>query len=114
MFCLEVFCEEQNNTIVAHLNGELDHHSAEYIRIKIDYYIDTSTSKNLVFDFKNVSFMDSSGIGIIIGRHKKILAENGQVFLVNLNGTIKKVIELSGINKIVKVHSDLTEVLNNA
>ncbi len=111
---MEVFCEEQNNTIVAHLNGELDHHSAEYARIKIDYYIDTSTSKNLVFDFKNVSFMDSSGIGIIIGRHKKISAKNGQVFLVNLSKSIKKVIELSGINKIVKIYSDLTEVLNNA
>ena len=83
MFFLEVFCEEQNNTIVAYLNGELDHHSAEYIRIKIDYYIDTSTSKNLVF-------------------------------LINLNKTIKKVIELSGISKIVKIHSDLTEVMNNA
>ena len=112
MFFLEVFCEEQNNTIVAYLNGELDHHSAEYIRIKIDYY--TYTSKNLVFDFKNVSFMDSSGIGIIIGRHKKITAKNGQVFLINLNKTIKKVIELSGISKIVKIHSDLTEVMNNA
>ncbi len=43
------FCEEQNNTIVAYLNGELDHHSAEYIRIKIDYYIDTSTSKKFSF-----------------------------------------------------------------
>ena len=58
--------------------------------------------------------MDSSGIGIIIGRHKKISAKNGQVFIVNLNKTIKKVIELSGITKIVKIHSDLTEVLNNA
>lgn len=111
---MEVFCEEQNNTIVAYLNGELDHHSAEYTRVKLDYYIDTSTSKNLVFDFKNVTFMDSSGIGIIIGRHKKISAKNGQVFLVNLNNTIKKVIELSGINKIVKVHGNLTEVLKNA
>lgn len=111
---MEVFCEDKNNTIVAYLNGELDHHSAEYIRVKIDYYIDTSDSKNLVFDFKNVSFMDSSGIGIIIGRHKKISAKNGQVFLVNLNNTIRKVIELSGIGKIVKIHSDLTEVLNNA
>ena len=114
MFLLEVFCEEQNNAIVAYLNGELDHHSAEYIRVKIDYYIDTSTSKNLVFDFKNVSFMDSSGIGIIMGRHKKISAKNGQVFLVNLNMTIKKIIELSGVSKVVKVYSDLTEVLNNA
>lgn len=111
---MEVFCEEQNNAIVAHLSGELDHHSAEYIRIKIDYYIDTSTSKNLVFDFKSVSFMDSSGIGIIIGRHKKISSKGGQVYIVNLNSTIKKIIELAGIGKIVKIYNDLTEVLNNA
>ncbi len=111
---MEVFCEEQNNTIVAYLNGELDHHSAEYTRVKIDYYIDTSISKNLVFDFENVSFMDSSGIGIIIGRHKKVSAKNGQVFLINLNTTIRKIIELSGVSKVVRVCSDLTEVLNNA
>lgn len=111
---MEVFCEEQNGTIIAHLNGELDHHSAEYIRVKIDYYIDTSTSKNLVFDFKNVCFMDSSGIGIIIGRYKKLATRDGQVFLINLSSTINKVIKLSGINKVVKIQNDLTEVFNNA
>ena len=111
---MEVFCEDQNNTIIAYLSGELDHHSAEYIRVKLDYYIDTSTSKNLIFDFKNVSFMDSSGIGIIIGRNKKVSLKGGQVYIVNLNKTIKKVIELAGVDKIVKIYDSLSEVLNNA
>ena len=62
------------DTLVVKFDGELDHHVAKNIRTKIDEIIDQQGVRNLIFDLNNMKFMDSSGIGVIIGRykHKKI------------------------------------------
>ena len=57
------------------LIGELDHHSAEEVRVKIDDRIERDNIKKVIMDFKEVTFMDSSGIGVVIGRYKKLKAE---------------------------------------
>ncbi|MGL5260309.1 MAG: STAS domain-containing protein [Lachnospiraceae bacterium] len=82
---------------------EIDHHNAEKISGGADYYILHNNINNIVFDFEDTSLMDSSGIGVIVGRYKKILAFGGKVYVVHANNRIKKIIEMSGLNRIVKI-----------
>lgn len=104
---------KKDNTIVVVMSGELDHHSAENVRIKIDNKIDEFGSKNLIFDFSDVNFMDSSGIGIILGRYKKISEYGGKVAIVNLRPHIKRVFELGGLFKIIKEYESIEEAISN-
>ncbi len=62
----------KNEILIAVMAGELDHHSAEEVRNKIDNEMDVQGLKNLILDFAGVNFMDSSGIGVVIGRYKKL------------------------------------------
>lgn len=101
------------NVLVAYLSGELDHHSAEDVRNKIDDMIARTNSLNLVMDFSGVNFMDSSGIGVVIGRYKKLLNKKGKVCISNVNGSVKRVFELSGMFKIIPLYSSADEAVNN-
>ncbi|MEG0006343.1 MAG: anti-sigma factor antagonist, partial [Clostridium sp.] len=64
--------DRHDSTLVTTLVGELDHHNAEIVRIKIDNKIEELGSQNIVFDFNGVNFMDSSGIGVVMGRFRKL------------------------------------------
>ena len=103
--------EKSNNTLIANLIGELDHHSAEEVRVKIDDRISRENIRKLVLDFSGVTFMDSSGIGVIIGRYKKISMRSGEVNIISVSKSIKRVFELSGIFKIIKYYENLDEAL---
>ena len=107
------FSLDNKNLMVELLATELDHHIANEVREEIDYVIQDKQIKNIVFDFKNMNFMDSSGIGVVIGRYKKISSEGGKVAVINLNSRVKKVFDLSGMNKIIKVYSTYEEALSS-
>lgn len=87
----------QNETLVATLAGEIDHHSADRIRSDIDDELRLYDVKDLVFDFSDVTFMDSSGIGVVLGRYKKIRASGGRVVIRNANSLVRKILEMSGV-----------------
>ncbi|WP_055071290.1 anti-sigma F factor antagonist [Clostridium massiliamazoniense] len=101
----------KNDCLIVKLIGELDHHSAEEVRVKIDDRIDRNNEEKLIFDFSSVSFMDSSGIGVIIGRYKKIMMRNGKVAIADVNSRIKRVFELSGMFKIIKVYETVEDAI---
>ena len=67
--------------------------------------------KTVVFDFDGVNFMDSSGIGLIMGRYKLINKHGGQAFMVNLKPAVKKIFQMSGIFKILKEDKDMESIL---
>lgn len=100
---------QRSSTLIVNMAGELDHHSAENVRMKIDNKIDELGTMNLIFDFSGVNFMDSSGIGVVIGRYKKVMEYGGKVAIVNLKPQIKKVFELGGLFKIIKEYKDIEE-----
>ncbi len=93
----QVVLRHQNEKLIALLSGEIDHHSAEIMRVKIDECIAASEPDALVLDFSGVSFMDSSGIGLILGRHKVLSASGGIVIVQNAPKEAKKVLALAGI-----------------
>lgn len=89
-----------NNILTAKLYGEIDHHKAPSIRTKIDSQTETLRPKELHLDFQNVSFMDSSGIGLIMGRYRQVTLLGGTLKVINVPKNLKKIISLSGLDSL--------------
>ena len=107
------FTNSARNLIVS-VTGELDQHNASYLREQTDLKITHSNIKNLVFDFTNLDFMDSSGIGVIIGRYKLMRTMGGKVQIVVKKQSVKKILELSGVRKIVGIYENLSDAVKTA
>lgn len=105
--------EINNRVMVAKIGQELDHHHAEEIRKKIDDVIQYDDIKALIFDFSNTQFMDSSGIGVIMGRYKLMKEVGGGVGLIGVNSHIQKLFKLSGLYRLVKEYESLQEAIED-
>lgn len=92
-----------DNYLMIRMPDEIDHHHSVYISKVADQYILNEKVGNIVFDFERTTFMDSSGIGIIVGRYKKISCFGGQVFAINVDSRVRRILLMSGLNKIVKI-----------
>ena len=83
--------------ITAALSGDIDHHTARALRVELDELISFSRPEQLILDFAEVGFMDSSGIGLILGRLKAVRAVGGDILIKNARADIAAVIKLSGL-----------------
>ena len=100
---MAVELQTQEKTLIAILSGEIDHHCAQPMRAEIDAKIDDLQPSVLVLDFAGVTFMDSSGIGVLAGRYRKISCFGGKVYVIHANRRIRKILEMSGIGDIVEM-----------
>lgn len=98
--------------IVVKLHGDLDHHVTEQIREKIDRSIKKERIPNLVFDFRDVGFMDSSGIGLLMGRYRMIKGMDGVVYVSNLGYAMQRIFRLSGLYQITKHSLEIDHIVN--
>ena len=89
--------------ITAYLDGEIDHHSASVMRNEIDAAVEKNMPTMLVLDFRDVSFMDSSGIGLVMGRYKVLKPYGGELHLTNTSPHIGKVVKLAGLDRLAKM-----------
>lgn len=96
----------EENCLTIFLPGELDHHNAEEIRKISDRLIENNHIKYIIFDFKETNFMDSSGIGVIMGRYKTVYLLGGEVWAVHANERIKKILTMSGVAKIIQIYEE--------
>ncbi|WP_324823446.1 anti-sigma F factor antagonist [Sinanaerobacter sp. ZZT-01] len=94
---MKLTSEITESSLIVRLEGELDHHSAAEVRAKIDQMIDTSERKNLIFSFQGVTFMDSAGIGVVMGRYNKMKEIGGKVMVSECNDYAKRILEMSGL-----------------
>jgi stage II sporulation protein AA (anti-sigma F factor antagonist) len=94
------------------LKGEIDHHMAFIITDEIDHYMEKYRIKNVLFNFKDVSFMDSSGVGMLIGRYKKLQKTGGKIGVVYLTPKIKRIFDMSGLFNIINYFSDEREAID--
>ena len=92
-----------DNYLMVRMPEEVDHHKSVYISKTADEYIMNEGVGNVVFDFEVTRFMDSSGIGIILGRYKKIACFGGKVFAINADNRIRHLLMISGLHKIVEI-----------
>lgn len=109
---MKVKISYKGNTLIAGIIGELDHHSAEYVREKIDSELIKATTKNVIFDFSRVTFMDSSGIGVIMGRFKNVSKLNGKLSVTNVNPQLMRIFEMSGLLKVIPVYDNIDIAIN--
>ena len=96
----------KKNRLVIRLDGELDQSNVEMLKTKVCNIIKKYCIINLVFNFENLSFMDSTGIGFIIGRYSEIKRKGGSIVICSMNSTIKKVFNISGLKRICSVAYD--------
>ncbi|MDO4742746.1 MAG: anti-sigma factor antagonist [bacterium] len=89
--------------ITAFLEGELDHHTAAIMRKEIDSAIDKYMPSLLIMDFKDISFMDSSGIGLVMGRYKLLSKNGAELHITNTTPQIYKVMRLAGMERLAKI-----------
>ena len=92
----------RGNELCVALEGELDHHCASSIRDKIDTLLDNPAIRVLTFDLKAVTFMDSSGIGVILARAAQMKRRHGKTCVCNAHGQIERVLRLSGVYSLVE------------
>ena len=94
---------KQDKQLVFEMEEEIDEYSVQNIKRRMDNEIQRYMPKEVIFDFSNVSFMDSAGIGLIIGRYKLIDMIGGELKVANVNLQIQKIFEMSGLLKLIPV-----------
>lgn len=95
--------EQKDHGVIVYLNGELDHHYTLELRTKIDDLLEHESIHSLIFDFGGLVFMDSSGIGLILGRYNKLKLSGGTVSVRNLTPSVKRLVEVSGLKKVIPI-----------
>lgn len=105
--------EISQRILIITLNEELDHHNALQIRDKADKLIERNNIKHIIFDFSKAGFMDSAGIGVIMGRYKKVIFIGGKTAVANVNGTVDRIFRLSGLYKIIEKYDSVENALSN-
>ena len=93
----------KDNCLFVMMPKEMDHHKADTIRMKIDEYLLDHRAQNVIFDFENTRFMDSSGIGLIVGRYKKVSCFGGKIVAMHVNARIQKILLMSGLKDMIEI-----------
>lgn len=92
----------ENDKLTVFLNGEIDHHTAKSLREKTDQVLFLKSPAELVLDFSGVSFMDSSGVGFVMGRYKKAASIHCKTAVTGLNPRDRRIMALSGLKNYVE------------
>ena len=105
--------EISRRCLIIRLNDELDHHNAVQIKEKADRLIEKNHVKHIVFDFSGSGFMDSAGIGVIMGRYKKVIFIGGKIAVASVNSVVDRIFRLSGLYKIIEKYESVESALNH-
>lgn len=89
--------------LLVNFEGELDHHTAKEARERIDKAFDSNNVKNIIIDLHGLNFMDSSGIGLLMGRYKLAAQNGGKLYIKNVSERVEKILKMSGMLKIVNI-----------
>ena len=93
--------------VTAFLSGELDHHTAREMREAIDTAIELNMPSLLILDFSAISFMDSSGIGLVMGRYRTLSKSGAQLHIAGASPQIYKVMRLAGLEKLATLEKKI-------
>lgn len=103
--------ELYGNCMVIHCGDDLDHHHVVEMREKADRLIERGNVRHIIFDFLGVDFMDSSGIGFIMGRYRKVLFQSGKVALAGISPNVDRIFALSGLYKIMDCYDNVSDAI---
>jgi len=108
---LQIELENRSSALIVRLKGELDHHTAETVRKKMEEAIEAGDIRHIVLSLKELSFMDSSGLGVILGRYKQITAKGGKMVVCDANPSVFRLFEMSGLFKILSVQDTESQAI---
>ena len=107
----DFYVEKRGGTLVVSLLKEVDHHMARKVREEVDALLDKGTIKYLLLDFEGVDFMDSSGIGMIMGRYKKIKFLGGEMRISGVKPGVERIFAMSGLYQLGIVYRNLESAM---
>lgn len=93
--------------LIVNLQGEMDHHTVEQMRVDIERELESIAYRGLILSFAGTDFMDSSGLGLILGRYRSVTQHGGTLAICDVSPTLMKLFELSGILKIIPVYTSV-------
>ncbi|WP_027964517.1 anti-sigma F factor antagonist [Halalkalibacillus halophilus] len=93
--------EKKQDVLLIRLNGELDHHHAIALRKEWEKQLKLDDVKHVVINLEKLVFMDSSGLGVFLGRYKQIKEKRGEMIVCGVRPTVERLFELSGLYKLV-------------
>lgn len=100
------------NCLVIYVTDDLDHHAVKTLREYSDGLIDAGNIRHIIFDFDQVGFMDSSGIGLIMGRYKKVMFLGGRAAVTRVGDVVNRIFTLSGLYQIIEKYDTVEEALH--
>ncbi len=92
----------KDDKMIIYLSGEVDHHSAREIRDCIDRQVVSQRPKTFILDLEGIDFMDSSGLGLVLGRYRKIKETGGEMYIANADDRTMKILKMAGVDKLIK------------
>ncbi len=108
---MELNFEKRGGIPIVRISGELDHHFSEEIRRRIDNEVLRSPFRHVLFDFNGLSFMDSSGIGMLMGRYRTIAHLGGKAWIICNNSRVARILEMSGVFQYIHREDSLESAL---
>lgn len=103
--------EMKGETMVIDLPQELDHDCAGMIRRETDKFFVENRVRNVIFNYRNTSFMDSSGIGLVMGRYRQVRYLRGNIYIVGVGKAIERIMEISGLYRVAKVRETVEQAI---
>ncbi|OAB46350.1 anti-sigma F factor antagonist [Paenibacillus antarcticus] len=110
---LQMEMEHHRQVLIVRFIGELDHHTADHVRMKLDDAIHSRQTDHIVLSLKDLQFMDSSGIGVILGRYKLIKSKGGKMAVCDATKPVFRLLEMSGLFKIMPIYESESDALSS-
>lgn len=99
---LQINMRVEQDVLIIRLQGELDHHAAENLREQIEQHMESQPIQHILLNLKELSFMDSSGLGVMLGRYKRVSQLGGEMIVCSISPEVQRLFKLSGLFKILK------------
>ncbi|MCD5323066.1 MULTISPECIES: anti-sigma F factor antagonist [Pontibacillus] len=103
---LSVHFETKQHVLLVRLSGELDHHEAENLRNDWQDILSRQNLKHVILNLESLSFMDSSGLGVILGRYKEVKQQGGEMVVCSISPAVQRLFEMSGLFKIIRLEEN--------
>ena len=108
---MKVQCRRSGQCLIVGLSGEMDHHASDIARRKIDDAYLMQGTQHIIFDVHELDFMDSSGLGLIMGRYKTAASLGGRVMLTGVSAKLNRIFAMSGLYKIIQTVPTTAEAI---
>ena len=108
---MEIHAKSADRNLLLEIHGELDHHGAKGLMEQIDRLMEQNLPSKTILDLAELTFMDSSGIGFIVGRYKYAARRGGETIAAAAQNSIKRLMVLSGLHRIIDIYDSLDDAV---